>query len=48
MEGINLKATAHVKITKQDEHGNVIGVEEHKVSLTREEAEALWHSQQRA
>ena len=46
MEDLHLKATARVKITKQDEHGNVIGVEEHTVELTREEAEALWHSQQ--
>ena len=46
MDGLNLRATAKVKITKQDENGNVIGIEEHEVELTREEAEALWHSQQ--
>ena len=46
MEGLNLKATAQVTITKLDENGNVIGVEKHEVNLSREEAEALWHSQQ--
>lgn len=48
MDGLNLKATAKVRITKHDENGNIIGVEEHEVDLTREEAEALWHSQQQA
>lgn len=48
MDGLNLKATAKVKLTKLDEHGKVIGVEEHEVELTREEAEAIWHSQQQA
>lgn len=48
MDGLNLKATAKIKITKLDESGKVIGVEEHEVDLTREEAEALWHSQQQA
>lgn len=43
-----LKATAIVKITKLDGNGNVIGVEEHTVNLTEEEAEKLWHSQQQA
>ena len=46
MEGLKLKASARVKITKQDENGNVIGVEEHTVELTEEEAKALWHSRQ--
>ena len=43
---VNLTAKARVKLTKLDEHGEVIGIEEHEVDLTREEAEALWHSQQ--
>lgn len=43
---INIKATAHVKVTKLDDAGNVVSVEEHEVTLTKEEAEALWHSQQ--
>jgi hypothetical protein len=46
MEGLQLKATAHVKISKYDEDGALIGVEEHDVELTEKEAEALWHSQQ--
>lgn len=46
MDGLSLRATAKVKLTKLDEHGKVIGVEEHEVDLTREEAEALWLSQQ--
>lgn len=46
MEGLNLCATARVKLTKYDEAGNFIGTEEHEVELTKEEAEALWHSQQ--
>lgn len=46
MDGLNLKASAKVKVTKKDQHGNVIGVEEHEVDLTKEEAEALWQSQQ--
>jgi len=44
-DGLELKAKALVKLTKYDEHGNVIGVEEHEVELTEKEAEALWHSQ---
>lgn len=43
---VNLTAKARVKLTKLNEHGEVIGIEEHEVDLTREEAEALWHSQQ--
>lgn len=43
---LSLTAKAHVKLTKLDENGSVIGIEEHEVDLTREEAEALWHSQQ--
>ena len=45
-EGLKLKATARVKLTKLDEYGNVIGVEENVVDLTEEEASALWASQQ--
>lgn len=46
MDGLQLKATAHVKLTKVDENGNVIGIEEHDVELTEEEAKNLWHLQQ--
>lgn len=46
MDNVKLKATARVKITKQDADGNILGVEEHTVELTEEEAQALWHSQQ--
>lgn len=45
-EGLNMKATARVRLTKLDEAGNVIGFEEREVELTKEEAEALWLSQQ--
>ena len=45
-EGLKLSAKATVKLTKLDEHGNIIEVCEQEVDLTREEAEALWHSQQ--
>lgn len=48
MEGLKLKATAEVKLTKLDEAGSVIGVETSTIDLTEEEAEALWHSQQQA
>ena len=48
MEGLQLTATAKVKLTKLDEHGNVIGVEEQTIQLTEEEAKNLWHSQQQA
>lgn len=47
-EGLQLKATATVRLTKLDETGNVIGVEEHTVDLIEEEANAIWHSQQQA
>lgn len=46
MDGLQLKATAHVKLTKVDENGNVIGIEEHDVKLTEEEAKNLWLLQQ--
>ena len=45
-EGLNIKATAKVKLTKLDANGCVIGVEERTVELTDEEATALWRSQQ--
>lgn len=45
-ESISLKATARVKLTKCDEAGNVVEVEEHEVKLTKEEAEELWHLHQ--
>jgi hypothetical protein len=45
-EGLQIKATAVVKLTKLDECGNIIGVEKRTVELTTEEAEALWLSQQ--
>lgn len=47
-EGLPIKATARVRLTKIDDTGKVIGVEEHDVELTPEEAETLWHSQQQA
>lgn len=46
MEGINIRATAKVKLTKLDDNGNVVGIEEKDITLTEEEAEALWRSQQ--
>ena len=46
MHNLPLKATAHVKLIKLDDNGNEIGVEEHEVNLTEEEAKALWQSQQ--
>lgn len=46
MEGLNLKATAKVTLTKLDEHGNVIGVEQHEIDLTQKEASELWRSLQ--
>ena len=48
MEGLQLKATARVKLTKLDEFGNVLGIEEHDVELTEEEAKSIWDSQQQA
>ena len=45
-EGLSITAKAKVKLTKLDEAGNVIDLIEQEVDLTREEAEALWHSQQ--
>lgn len=48
MEGLKLTAKAVVKITKLDENGQVIGIEEHETNLTEEEARALWPSLQQA
>lgn len=45
-EGLNLTAQAKVKLTKLDEAGNVIEVEEHNVELTEQEVKQLWLSQQ--
>lgn len=45
-ENVQLRATAHVKLTKLDENGCIIGVEEHEVALTEEEAMELWQLQQ--
>lgn len=46
MDGLDIKAKAVVKLTKIDEYGSIIETTEQEVSLTREEAEALWQSQQ--
>lgn len=46
MEGLTMRATARVTIKKYDENGALIGIEESEVDLTKEEAEALWRSQQ--
>ena len=43
-EGLQIRATAHVKLTKIDDKGNTT-VEEHDVDLTEEEARQLWLSQ---
>ena len=48
VEGVKLKATAKVKLTKLDENGKVLDVETSIVNLTEEEAAALWLSQQQA
>ncbi len=48
MEGLNITAKAKVKLVKLDENGNVIEIKESTINLTKEEAEALWHSQQQA
>lgn len=45
-EGLRLTAKAHVKLTKLDESGNIIGVEEREVNLSEEEVKNLWRSQQ--
>ena len=46
MEGLNLKATAKVTLTKLDESGRVIGTEQREIDLTKEEASELWRSLQ--
>jgi hypothetical protein len=48
MEGLNIHATAKVKLTKLDSDGNILAVEEKDINLTKEEAEALWRSQPQA
>lgn len=48
MEGLQLKATARVKLTKLDNDGNIVAVEEHEIQLTEQEVEAIWQSQQQA
>lgn len=45
-EGLQLKATARVKLTKKDSDGNIIDITEREVNLTEEEAKRLWDSQQ--
>lgn len=45
-EGLRVRARAHVRVLKYDENGALMGVEEHDVDLTEEEAIALWLSQQ--
>lgn len=47
-DGIGLQATAHVKLTKRDENGNIIDVIERDVELTEEEAREIWRLQQQA
>lgn len=47
-ENMQLRATAHVKLTKKDEHGNIISVEERDVELTEKEAKEIWRLQQQA
>lgn len=46
MDGIKLRATARVKLTKLDEEGNVVDTDVKEIDLTDEEAKALWLSQQ--
>ena len=48
MEDIKLKATAKVKLTKKDDKGNIIELQEREIALTEKEAKELWHSQQQA
>ena len=45
-EGLNISAKARVKLTKIDDKGNTLSVEEHEVNLTEEEAQKLWRLQQ--
>lgn len=47
-EGLQLKAVARVRLTKLDEAGNVISVEEQDVELSEKEVKELWHSQMQA
>lgn len=46
MDALNIKGTAHVKLTKLDERGNVIEIKELDVDLTDKEVNALCLSQQ--
>lgn len=46
MEGLKISATAVVKLMKYNESGQLVDEEQHEVSLTEKEAEALWHLQQ--
>ena len=46
MENAQISATARIKLTKLDDKGNVIEVEEHDIALTEEEVKNLWLSQQ--
>ena len=45
-EGLKIEAKAKVRLTKLDEHSNVIGYDEHEVILSEKEAEELWRLQQ--
>jgi hypothetical protein len=46
-ENIHLNATARVKLIKCDgTTGEILGVEEHEVKLTEEEAKELWRLRQ--
>jgi hypothetical protein len=46
-EELNISAKAHVKLTKIDDKGHTISVEEHESNLTEEEAQELWRLQQK-
>lgn len=43
LSGLNAKVK--VKLTKLDEHGNLIDEQEHEVLMSAEEASKLWQSQ---
>lgn len=45
-EGLKIEAKAKVKLTKLDEHNQVVGYEEHEVMLSEKEAEELWRLRQ--
>lgn len=46
MDGMRLKATAHVRLSKFDENGRQIEVIEQDIELTEEEAKSICQSQQ--